>query len=1125
MKIIAALFIVILVTSMVYAQMDDLHGDFANHMNGLHSGNLFRTTFYNDGLFGVVSGNTDDIAGEWPINSGHIYLVDGNTLVGAEVIDANGEVKHIVDTPRSSVIGQTTGQQGPTGDWWTFLPLPGFANKEYGHIAMNKWKDSWPDFWPDKYDDATDPGWAGSWNGYFGKNVKNADEESYYVMDDYQNKEYAFYPDSNDLDRRGLGLRVFVRGFQWANALVQDALFCLFDIENVGTSNHDKVVFGYKVGNNMGDTMTTSDSSGDNGAYDQDQDIAYLYDADNVGAFAPVGFIGGAFLESPGNPYDGIDNDGDGSAGSGSVITEAMFKKSVLNVGDPIVLIDYNTFERTLTEMPNDTIDVHYQDLLFKFWPGKEIEEIANDLVDNNLNGIIDENNGTTLNPGADNEIIVYLYTGLKYVDYLNGNVGADNLLLDERRDDGIDNDNDWDPEFDDLGLDGVAYSGDFGEGDGIPTSGRNTSLPGEPHIDKTDVDESDMIGLTSFLLYSWTDFYLYDDGALWERLQPGALNDVMQAGNIELLYGSGYFPIAAGQTERFSMGIVAGEDRDDLLSNTHWVAKAYNENYNFSKAPNIPNVRVVTGDKKVILIWDTFAEESVDPITGMDFEGYRIYRSTDPGFNDMKAITDGQGSLTFKKPLAQFDLDNEYSGYGLIPIKGVQFYLGDNTGLAHSYIDTTVTNGFSYYYAVTSYDRGEPDAGISPSECTKFISISTSGKIEKGPNVVIARPEAAAAGFLPADSSNSGWLSGSTTQGNVYFEVIDPSAMKNKTYQITFEDTLSIVSAGLYPATLNFSLTDITDVNNPDTLIIKSTAFTLDDEVPVINGFHLSLANGPDLAFDTDNSHWNREGLFPMEVGAYVRGQYKGIARQADYMIVFEELGCDTSVSIQYTATKWYPAQPVNFKVFNTTENKQIKFALRPDDGDDGVFSGYSAGRATKTDAIIFLEPDENDSLIATWSFGLDNTGTDSTTLNPQVGDTAIVKILKPFLSNDVFQFKTTVEKINEELIEQGMEDIKVVPNPYVVANSWEPTNPYSNGRGPRELHFTHLPPKCTIRIFTVRGQLVQTLEHDEPGWDGTEIWDMMTKDQLDIAYGIYVYHVEAENGKQKIGKFAVIK
>ncbi len=98
-------------------------------------------------------------------------------------------------------------------------------------------------------------------------------------------------------------------------------------------------------------------------------------------------------------------------------------------------------------------------------------------------------------------------------------------------------------------------------------------------------------------------------------------------------------------------------------------------------------------------------------------------------------------------------------------------------------------------------------------------------------------------------------------------------------------------------------------------------------------------------------------------------------------------------------------------------------------------------------------------------------------------------------------------------------------MPNPYVAEAKWEPSNPFTSGRGPREIHFTHLPAQCTIRIFTVSGELVKTIEHNEPLNDGTADWDMLSKDNLQIAYGVYVYHIEAPGIGEKIGKFAVIK
>ena len=104
-------------------------------------------------------------------------------------------------------------------------------------------------------------------------------------------------------------------------------------------------------------------------------------------------------------------------------------------------------------------------------------------------------------------------------------------------------------------------------------------------------------------------------------------------------------------------------------------------------------------------------------------------------------------------------------------------------------------------------------------------------------------------------------------------------------------------------------------------------------------------------------------------------------------------------------------------------------------------------------------------------------------------------------------------------------MDNIYVVPNPYIVANAWEPENNFQTGRGPRELHFINLPPECTISIYNVQAQLVTTLEHRSSVWNGTAIWNMQSKDLLDIAYGLYIYHIEAPGVGEKVGKFAVIK
>ena len=1119
------------------SEMKILHGDASEHKSGLHAGNQFRTTFYNDGTFGQID-YPPDIGGEWPINSGHLYLVDGNVFVGSEVIDLDTNKVRIVSTVQSANIQYSTGDTGPHGEWWTFLPLRGFSSPAYDKVAMSKWPWSWPASWPDKSDEPDDPGWRiddeqnladknpnqAGWNGYFGRNQFNADEESFFYADDYANQEFKFYPDSTDTLRGGLAIRMKVRGFQWSNALVEDALFCLFDLENIGTHDYDKVVFGYKIGNDLGNTFTGSDTGDDSGAYIKEKDVAYMYDDNGIGngGWEPVGYFGAAFMESPGNHYDGIDNDGDGQDGPGVVITEDMFAETILGAGDPVIKIDYTTFDRTI-ETIEDTLFIQYQDRTLTFTAGDTVREIPHNLIDDNLNGLIDESNGELIGTG-DDQTMTYLYTGLLSIDYLK-DIGKNNDLIDERRDDGIDNDGDWNLiTDDDVGQDGskapTPDKMDTGEGDGMPT-------PGEPHFDHTDIDETDMLGLTSFTLYNWITIPQYDDDIVWNNIIPGFFDDLLQHTNVELLYGSGYFPMKTGQIQRFSMAFICGENLDDFNENTDWVITAYSENYKFSQAPKTPNVDIVAGDGYVRLMWDEVAEDTTDksnkdPVTGWDFEGYRIYRSTDPSFSDMRSITDGKGitstSPYFQWPLAQFDVQNEYEGYAKVPLKGVHFWLGENLGLKHSYLDTTVTNGFTYYYAVVSYDHGSDSLLIAPTTCARFVSVNQDGTIDHGPNVQWARPEAPVAGYQYANPGDIEMLEGSTTEGTISTEIMYPDSIRDgDRYRITFQETLEDSGATLRRTTAGFTLENIT---TGDTLFNNSPDFHEGVDLDITEGFRLHFYNVYDrVALNDNNTGWNHVGPWPLDVGMEADS-----AMLADFEIIFfDTLGVDSSVALP-DERHFDEVFKVNFRIWNKTEEHYMKFAFRErdfvPDSSEGFFTfRTNPKRRNYTDEILILD---EDSLI---HYEVKMVTHQVDTLQPIAGDTAFIGMNKPFLSNDVFEFTMHSPSIDPEDAKVDLDDIRVVPNPYIVSNSWEPPNTYANGRGPRELHFINLPNQCTIRIFNIRGQLIRTLEHDAGSASGTVIWDMKSEEGLDIAYGIYIYHVDAGEVGNKISKFAVIK
>jgi hypothetical protein len=96
--------------------------------------------------------------------------------------------------------------------------------------------------------------------------------------------------------------------------------------------------------------------------------------------------------------------------------------------------------------------------------------------------------------------------------------------------------------------------------------------------------------------------------------------------------------------------------------------------------------------------------------------------------------------------------------------------------------------------------------------------------------------------------------------------------------------------------------------------------------------------------------------------------------------------------------------------------------------------------------------------------------------------------------------------------------ETISVVPNPYRGSAEWE--LPYSD-----RIAFTHLPPMCDIRIYTLGGDHIVTLQHRSFGGDsGEEYWDLKNSEGRLVTSGLYVYCVQTEDD-QAIGKFAIIR
>ena len=1204
--------------------------------------NKVRTTIFNYGITGRQSATPGEIPYEWPVNSGQMYIAMTALAVGAEVNTDEGAIRPLVTIPFRS---------DQSGNSMTWEPVPGYLNPNSQKIAISDDESTWPAAWPDKMDDSNDPGWSNSWNGYFGKNQFNAQQEIYYKASDDRNfiVGVPYTPDTTDINRKGAGLMAGVRVLQWKQVLIEDVVFILHEITNDASYDYEKVSFSMWLADLVGGDGDSGDDTPD---FDLLYDVAWSMDSDGIGNAAfgsdQVGVAATSFIETPGNNTDRIDNDGDGED-NGPIISEFFIVDEIL--GNAIDDNGNGLVDENMTHVPfGDQSGVTYADHIDNDQDGEEnspvvTEEMinaaysqwqiwppSNDSMQDSIVHLIglDQNDlGLSYADGIDNnansddpyaleypygfgadvnspliteEIIasaatdewkryavansnIILYDvntedlGKPYADGIDNDgdgaidEGIDegiDEMIDESRDDFIDNDSDWDPS-DDVGINGDESGGiAAGVNDQKPTSGSGTGFPGEPNIDKTDVAESDQMGLTAVgydpagAIPITSDNYLWlfymTPGTYWQPPAGG-----QPPGDYDLFVTSGFFPLKSGQTERIAMSVTLGNDVADALRNKAVAQTTYDFDYQFAKAPNPPKVSSVTGDGFVTLYWDESAEQSIDKYMGevtngldlYDFEGYKIYRATDFQFDDAYTITDGDGNLTFLEPYvqngekAQWDLNNGKNGWHPVDLNGIKFYLGDDTGIRHYYRDENVVNGQRYYYAVVSYDYGgDLTNDIIPSDSPMRLRVnSLTGEIEMGPNVVEVTPSPPAAGYMDAEFEGSllNHISG-TSSGEIYFEIVDPIRVKNNhTYHITFSDTILPNQQGIAGydtvTTKSYYLTDVTVENSLDTLINDKDLNMEDGQV--IDGFRLSFKNVNELRFNVEKSTWSRDSIWTYNVQRYATFNVVGTQLPFDYRIIFYDADVDSTIDLCMrflpNSTNCYPgflyeARNVNFKVQrreSLTGVDALDWADIPTGfidvipmGDpDGIFN---ADGNRESDWIVFMDyEDDNGDPAPSWSFYLNLHANDEELIysEPQPGDTAYIFIEKPFLQEDIYEFTTLASYIDQQKASSDMDKIKVVPNPYYATNSFEGLNTFTSGRGPREIQFRYLPQDCIIRIYTISGELVKEIHHASSINYGTGKWDLLTKDNLTASYGVYIYHIEAKGVGEKIGKLAIVK
>lgn len=100
-----------------------------------------------------------------------------------------------------------------------------------------------------------------------------------------------------------------------------------------------------------------------------------------------------------------------------------------------------------------------------------------------------------------------------------------------------------------------------------------------------------------------------------------------------------------------------------------------------------------------------------------------------------------------------------------------------------------------------------------------------------------------------------------------------------------------------------------------------------------------------------------------------------------------------------------------------------------------------------------------------------------------------------------------------------ETLDDIRVVPNPFNIRAS----ELQFGSSGEDRIYFYDIPPICTIRIYTERGDLIETIEHTDAS--GDESWDSITKYRQVVVSGVYIAHFETPDGQSTYRKFIIIR
>jgi hypothetical protein len=430
----------------------------------------------------------------------------------------------------------------------------------------------------------------------------------------------------------------------------------------------------------------------------------------------------------------------------------------------------------------------------------------------------------------------------------------------------------------------------------------------------------------------------------------------------------------------------------------------------------------------------------------------------------------------------------------------------GRNLGLAHRYVDENVPgqqkrvlNGYEYWYTVAAYDRPDLIFGAPANENQPVNDASI-------PNdqTVAVIPQEPGAGQIEAkvDASFAHTAGNSDVEGFV-IEVIDPTRVTGHQYEISFNDAA---------ADKTYSVQNLTAAGQPKPLIDEPFYDAASDNAKVFDGIRLIITDvEPGI-------NGEASGQTAFAGGDTLTLADSDLPDVGNLLLQDYEIRFDGNV---YTYVDYNEATPVTapFAIFDVTAQPPKQITAEFFDGDaDGEWDIDERFSIVNTDYTGSGEFEGDYPEDYAWRIQLsvnDPTGI------VDAGNIFKIVTNKSLTSADRYRFGTTARSF--AATKDDMARIRVVPNPFIVTSAFD----FNSDR--HEIHFTGLPEQCAIKIFTLAGELVKTIDYsrNDPANPGLSFarWALKTEFGSEVAYGVYLYHIDAGTLGTRMGKIAIMR